>query len=196
MPTQNKRALKALSNLGESITQATQATDPESALTIINTALAASLGNPEAHKAMGALKDGERQQFACGSFFLSSDGKENVLIAPVNYPPEQRHMRIDSTLGHPGWMVKNKRCLLLTNTDQNSNFVRILQTFRAGSVVYAPIMLGDKYFGQIICAAQARNTMEEIDLRLAETAANACAVIWESLGGEQYLASLPLSSTN
>ena len=59
---------------------------------------------------------------------------------------------------------KNKKRLILPNTDTHKSFVKILKTFRAGSAIYAPIITSDKFIGQIICASQARNVMEEIDL--------------------------------
>lgn len=179
--------LEAVRVLGEVARQAAGAADAEEALQHVTHALSNLLGDREAHLRPGNLKPGESQQFACGAFFLTPDGKHNLLIAPVNYHPEQKHQKVDSTLGHPGWMVKNQKPLLLANTDLDSGFVKILRTFRAGSVCYAPIKLGDTYHGQIICAAQGRNTMREDDLAVHALFCHFAAVLWVAKGGPAYL---------
>lgn len=184
------RVIRTLQALAGRLPQAADAADAESGLAVLTTLLSEQLGDRQAHTRPGALKEGETQQFACGAFFLNEGGDQNVLIAPVNYHPEQRHMRIDSTLGHPGWVVANKKPLLLVNTDEEPSFVKILRTFRAGSVVYAPITWGDRYLGQIICAAQARNTMSQVDLDILTAACNLAAMTWMALGGDAYLRQL------
>lgn len=176
--------------LGEVAQQAAAAANAEEALQHVTLALANLLGDREAHLRPGNLRPGEFQQFACGAFFLTPDGKQNLLIAPINYHPEQKHQKVDATLGHPGWMVKNQKPLLLANTDLDSGFVKILRTFRAGSVCYAPIKLGDTYFGQIICAAQGRNTMSEDDLAVHVTFCHLAAALWVAKGGPEYLKNL------
>ena len=173
--------------LGEAARRGGAAPDAEAAIHEITMALVNLLGDREAHMRPGNLKAGEFQQFACGAFFLSADGKKNVLIAPINYHPDQKHMQVDATLGHPGWMVKNQAPLLLANTDLDSGFVKILQTFRAGSVCYAPIKWGDTYHGQIICAAQGRNTMTEDDLEMHVAFCNVAAALWVAKAGPEYL---------
>jgi hypothetical protein len=180
----------AMRMLGEATQQGAAAANAEEAIFGITLALANLLGDRDAHRLPGNLKAGEFQQFACGAFFLTPDGKSNLLIAPVNYHPEQKHMKVDATLGHPGWMVKNKKPLLLANTDLDSGFVKILRTFRAGSVCYAPIKLGDAYYGQIICAAQGRYTMNQDDLAVHTTFCHLAAALWVAKGGPEYLQKL------
>ena len=177
----------AIRTLGEVAQQGAAATNAEEAVQAVTLALANLLGDREAHLRPGNLKAGEFQQFACGAFFLTPDGKSNLLIAPINYHPEQKHMKVDATLGHPGWMVKNQKPLLLANTDLDSGFVKILRTFRAGSVCYAPIKLGNTYYGQIICAAQGRNTMTQDDLVVHTTFCQLAAALWVAKAGPEYL---------
>lgn len=176
--------------LAEAAQAGAAAPDAEAAIQAVTLALVNLLGDREAHLRPGNLKPGEFQQFACGAFFLSPDGARNVLIGPVNYHPDQKHMQVDATLGHPGWVVKNQKPLLLANTDLDSGFVKILRTFRAGSVVYAPIKWGATYFGQIICAAQGRNTMTEEDLEMHVAFCNVAAALWAAKGGPQFLREL------
>ncbi len=184
------RDTRILAQLAQALERAAHAENAEQSLLQINQMLAENLGSPDAHKAPNALKEGEIQQFACGAFFLTPDASENVLIAPFNYHPDQAHMRIDATLGHPGWVVANDKSLLLPNTDLEPSFVKILQTFRAGSAIYAPIRWNGKFLGQIICAAQARNTMSETDLAILEVCAHVAGLIWTSRDGDAYLKAL------
>lgn len=177
----------AIRALGEAAEQGAVATNAEEAVQAVTLALANLLGDREAHLCPGNLKAGEFQQFACGAFFLTPDGKSNILIAPINYHPEQKHQKVDATLGHPGWMVKNQKPLLLANTDLDSGFVKILRTFRAGSVCYAPIKLGNIYYGQIICAAQGRNTMTPDDLVVQTAFCQLAAALWVAKAGQEYL---------
>lgn len=182
--------LDSLTLFGNCLRDAAKASDAEAAIYILNKALSESLGDRQAHLEQGNLKEGETQQFACGAFFLSEDGKENVLIGPVNYHPDQKNMRIDATLGHPGWIVANKKPLILTNTDHEPSFVKILRTFRAGSVVYAPIFWGGQFLGQIICACQARNVMRQVDLDKLEVVCRMAGMVWAAHKGPEYLREL------
>lgn len=177
----------AMRLLGEAAEQGAAAANAEEAIRAITLTLTNLLGDRESHLRPGALRTGEFQQFACGAFFLTADGKSNLLIAPVNYHSDQAHMRVDATLGHPGWMVKNQKPLLLANTDLDSGFVKILRTFRAGSVCYAPIKWGETYHGQIICAAQGRYTMTEDDLAVHVAFCNLAAALWVAKAGPEYL---------
>ncbi len=180
----------AIRMLGEVTQQGAAAANAEEAVLGVTGALVNLLGDRNAHLVPGNLKAGEFQQFACGAFFLTPDGKSNLLIAPVNYAPEQVHMKVDATLGHPGWMVTNQKPLLLVNTDLDRSFVKILKTFRAGSVCYAPIKWGATYHGQIICAAQARYTMTEADLAVHTAFCHLAGALWVARGGPEYLQKL------
>lgn len=113
-----------------------------------------------------------------------------MVFAPVNYGPTQRHQKIDVTLGHPGRVVATGKPMMLANTDEHQSFVKILQTFRAGSVVFAPMIWGAKTLGLIVCAAQARNTMSADDLEVHTAYANLAAALWIAHAGPALLARL------
>jgi hypothetical protein len=163
------------------------AAGPEEALAVITDLLPRLLGDKESHLQPGNLKEGEKQQFACGCFVVTPDGKSNLLLAPINFGPTQRHMKIDVNLGHPGWVVQNKKPMLLANTDTHQTFVKILETFRAGSAVFAPVMWGPQLLGQIICASQARNTFCEEDLEVHVAFGHLAAALWMAHCGPEYL---------
>jgi len=145
-----------------------------------------NLGNRENAKITENLKEDEKDQYACGSFILVNKDKQ-ILIAPQNYAKEQEYMILDTNIGHPGWVIENKQRLILTNTDEHKSFVKILKTFRAGSAIYAPILTSDKFIGQIICASQARNVMEEIDLSCLNILANLASVYWIKKDGQSEI---------
>ena len=141
-----------------------------------------NLGNRIKALESGNLKSDEKNQYACGSFILLDENKQ-ILIGPQNYAPEQHYMILDTITGHPAWVIKNKKRLILPNTDTHKSFVKILKTFRAGSAIYAPIIVSDKFIGQIICASQARNVMEEIDLSTLCVLSNLASMYWIKLDG-------------
>jgi hypothetical protein len=176
--------------LAYAASEGSKAGDAEAAIHCVTRTLTQVLGDRTSHLKAANLKEGEVQQFACGTFFVTPDGRENLLIGPVNYHAEQAHMRIDASLGHPGWVVEHKKPLLLKNTDHEPSFVKILRTFKAGSVVYGPIMWNGVLLGQIICAAQARNTMSEADLATHVAFCNLAAALWMAHDGPAYLRGL------
>ncbi len=183
----NKNAARILEEVA---LEADAAENAEDAIQVVTLALVNLLGDRNVHLQPGNLKKGEFQQFACGALFLTPDRISNQLIAPINYHPDQLHMTLDATIGHPGWMVKNQKPLLLANTDLDKSFVKILRTFRAGSVCYAPIKSGNTYFGQIICAAQGRNTMTEDDLAVHTSFCQLATTLWVAKDGPNFLKSI------
>jgi signal transduction protein with GAF and PtsI domain len=118
---------------------------------------------------------------------VTPDQQDHVLVAPVNFGPTQRHMKIDIALGHPGAVVASKQPLLLANTDMHTSFVKILETFRAGSAVFAPLMWGSDALGVIICASQARHTFNEADLAVHVAFSHLAAAQWMAHTGPAYL---------
>jgi signal transduction protein with GAF and PtsI domain len=110
-----------------------------------------------------------------------------LLVAPVNFGPRQRHTKIDIGLGHPGQVLATKQPMLLTNTDEHRSFVKILETFRAGSAVFAPLLWKSEALGVIVCAAQARHTMGEPDLEAHVAFSHLAAAQWVAHGGADYL---------
>jgi putative methionine-R-sulfoxide reductase with GAF domain len=145
---------------------AIDAPDAESALRKITEASKLLLGDKEAHLRPGALKEGERHYSISGIFMVSPSGQENVLVAEDGFPAEQHRLRIPVEHGHPGWVVKHQKPLLLANTDEHNDFKQILKTSRMGSAVFAPIFWGGRLLGQLVTASQARNTYEEADLKI------------------------------
>jgi len=71
-----------------------------------------NLGNRENAKKGENLKEGELDQYACGSFILINKDKQ-ILIGPQNYAKEQEYMILDTNIGHPGWVIENKKRLIL-----------------------------------------------------------------------------------
>ena len=180
----HQEAIRALSDAGAA---AGAAAGPEEALWAITNTLPGLLGDRESHLQPGNLKDGEKQQFACCCFVVTPDRKSNLLVAPVNFGPGQRHMKIDIELGHPGHVVRTKQPVLLANTDAHKSFVKILETFRAGSAVFAPLMWGADALGVIVCASQARNTFNETDLAVHVAFSHLAAAQWMAHAGPACL---------
>jgi len=166
------------------------AAGPEEALQAITEALPRLLGDRQSHLQPGNLKEGEKQQFACCCFVVTPDARFNLLVAPVNFGPDQRHMKIDIALGHPGTVVRDRQPMLLANTDTHKSFVKILETFRAGSALFAPLMWRGDALGVIICASQARNTFSEADLEVHVAFSHLAATLWMAHGGRAYLTEL------
>jgi len=180
----HQEAIRAMARAGA---EASAATGPEEALWAITRALPGLLGDRESHLQLGNLKDGEKQQFACCCFVVTPDRRSNFLVAPVNFGPTQRHMKIDIGLGHPGHVVTTMRPMLLANTDTHKSFVKILETFRAGSAVFAPLMWRGDALGVIACASQARNTFSEPDLEVHVAFSHLAAAQWTAHQGPEYL---------
>ena len=180
-------ALRVLSAVGG---EASKAAGPEEALWTITRALPQLLGDRESHLQPGNLKDGEKQQFACCCFVVTPDRLHNLLVAPVNFGPQQRHMKIGIDLGHPGHIVKTRQPMLLANTDTHKSFVKILETFRAGSAVFAPLLWGEDALGVVICASQARYTFDETDLEAHVAFSHLAAAQWIAHAGPAYLKQL------
>lgn len=177
----------AIDAFSRAAAEASAAAGPEEALWVITKTLPQLLGDREAHLQPGKLSQGETQQFACCCFVATPDGKSNLLIAPVNFAPGQQHQKIDIDLGHPGHVMKTKQPMLLANTDEHKSFVKILQTFRAGSAVFAPLLWQGDAIGVIVCAGQARHTMSAVDLELHVAFSHLAAAQWVAHGGAEYL---------
>lgn len=180
-------ALAHLRTLGEA---GCAAAGPEEALRPITAFLPTFLGDHEAANRSGALRPGERQFFVCGCFMVSPDGTENWLIAETGFPPEQHRLRVPMGHGHPGWVVAHRQRLIIPNTDLNTEFKQILKTARMGSALYAPLYRGGRLFGQLVVAAQARDTYQEGDLDILSAFAPLVSALFISHGGEAWLKAL------
>lgn len=183
-------AAAAFLALGGATRAACHAAGPEEALREITNRCPGLLGDRDAHLRPGALKAGERQFSVCGVFLLTPDGRQNLLVADVGFPPEQHRLRIDVDLGHPGWVVRHRRPLLLTNTDLDPSFRQILKTSRMGSALYAPMIWKDEFFGQLVLASQARNTYAQTDLDILVTFAGVATALWRAHDGPAWLSTL------
>ncbi len=179
--------------LPEIIGQLEQQNSFEKVMNIITKFSYKNLGDRSKARIKGNIKKGEKNQYACGSFILLNS-KKQILVAPQNYARDQKYMLLDTNIGHPGWVIKNKKKLILTNTDKHKSFVRILKTFRAGSAIYAPIIYKNIFIGQIICASQARNVMKEIDLSILCILSKLASNYWIKLKGKTEIRNLYLKN--
>lgn len=169
---------------------------PEDALWCINRTVPALLGDrtafldPNAFREPGPLA----AWTAAAAFMRVPDGRHHIIVAPVNFPPEQRHELVDIGLGHPGEVARTLHPLLLRDTALHAGFVKILQTFRAGSTMFAPMTWRGAYLGVLICASAARNTFGEQDLIAHQAFAGLAAACWMAQDGPAWLASLDLAA--
>jgi hypothetical protein len=178
---------KATETLAAVAAEGSKVTGPEEALALVTAAARNILGDRDRAAETGNLKNKEKDLYACGMFFLLPGGERQMLLAPENYGPEQGYMVIGTDIGHPGWVITNRKPLILKNTDDHNSFVKIIQTFKAGSVVYAPIEWNGVFLGQIICASQGRNVMDDPDLAVLIALANLAASLWVAHKGPQML---------
>ena len=164
-------------------TELLHAAGPEAALRAVTSRVVELNGDREAHLVEGALKGDERQFFIAGCFLLTPDKTEHLLVADNGFPAEQYRLRIPVELGHPGHVYRTAKPLMLANTDEHGDFKQILKTSRMGSALYAPMVWQGRFLGQIINAAQARNTMAAPDLETLVTLTNMATAAFVALGG-------------
>lgn len=178
----------ALETLGRASRAAGAASGPEDALRELTAVCPVLLGDKHAHRRPGALKPGERQFSVCGAFMLTPDRRHSLLVAEVGFPAEQHRLRIDVELGHPGWVVRRRKPLILANTDLDPEFKQILKTSRMGSALYAPMTWQGEFLGQLVCASQARDTYQAADLEVLMAFAAVGASLWVAHEGPAFLA--------
>lgn len=166
--------------------------DPEEALWCITRTIPALLGNPAAAEVRrDAFREDPPFVRAAATVFLKTpDGRHHLISAPVNFKPEQYHERVAITLGHPAEVARTKRPMLLHDTALHVSFVKILQSFRAGSSMFAPLLWRDEYLGVLICANAARGTYGERDLLALQAFATLGAALFMAQGGPAWLAGL------
>ena len=176
--------------------EANAAHDPEEALWSITRALPAMLGDPDAANRPNAFRETPPPYVgsACTFFMRMPNGAHHLITAPVNFPAKQHHELVNIALGHPGEVARTRRPMLLRDTALHPTFVKILQSFRAGSSMFAPLLWRDEYLGVLICANAARGTFAERDLAALEAFANLAAAVWIAQGGPAWLASLDTSA--
>jgi len=167
---------------------AANAADAEAALREIVHAALRITGDGAAHLRPGALQPGERHFHVSGVFMVSPDATSHLLIAEWGFPVEQHRLHYPLDTGHPGWVWKNRQALILENTDQHADFVQILKTARMGSALYAPMLWQGKFIGQLLTAAQARNTYAPPDLVRQQALAGMAAAAFMAKDGPGQLA--------
>lgn len=182
----------ALGRLGA---EANGAAGPEAALWCLTRAAPALLGDPGAALRPNAFREEPPPAVrgACAVFLRMPDGRHHLVAAPVNFPPEQYHERVAIGLGHPGEVAHTKRPLLLHDTALHQGFVKILQSFRAGSSMFAPLLWRGDYLGVMICANAARGTFGERDLAGLQAMAALGSACFVAQGGSAWLAGLDLT---
>jgi len=169
------------------------ASDAEAAMWCVTRTLPSLLGDPAASARPGALADGAVPMSAATAFMVTPDRKHHLITASVNFRPEQHHELVAITLGHPGVVAATRRGIILADTSHHESFVKILQTFRAGSAMQVPMLWQGEYLGVLICANAARGTFAEIDFRALHAFANLAAALWMAHDGPDWLRSLDYS---
>ena len=162
----------------------------ETKLTKFSMLAASQLGDMRASEKLGNLKNGEQQFTVAGFFMHLKDNQKSILLAETGFPVEQHRLIIPDNLGHPGWVVKNEKPLLLTNTDEHSNFKQILKTARMGSAMYSPLKLDGKFVGQFITASQARNTYDCEDFIIHQTIAKCASLVVNEFGWQAVITTI------
>lgn len=173
---------------------ASAAEGPEAALWCVTHTLPALLGDPTAAMRPNAFRDAPPPVVgtAAAAFLRTPDGLHHLVAAPVNFAPEQHHELVDITLGHPAEVARTRRPLLLRDTALHGGFVKILQSFRAGSSMFAPLLWRGEYLGVLICANAARCTYGEHDLLAHQAFAGLAAACFVAQGGPEWLVELDL----
>jgi len=178
-----------LGHAGSAIAAALRANDLESALSALTRLAYDGVGDHDAGTIPGRLKPGERDYRVSGVFLITPDRKYNMLVANQGFPPEQRRLCIPVEWNHPGEVVRTEAPILLENTDDHAQFRQFLKTSRMGSSLYHPIVGPYGMVGQIVVAAQARQTYNADDVSRMRLIAEAAALVWENCGGTEWLAS-------
>lgn len=176
--------------------EAGAAEGPEAALWCVTRTVPALLGDPAAALRPNAFRDAPPPAVgaAAAAFLRTPDGLHHLVAAPVNFAPEQHHELVDIALGHPAEVARSRRPLLLRDTALHSGFVKILQSFRAGSSMFAPLLWKGDYLGVLICANAARCTYGEHDLIAHQAFAGLAAACFVAQGGPAWLAALDLGA--
>jgi len=168
---------------------------PEEALWAITRAVPALLGDPTAALRPNAFREEPAPRIGAAAtvFLRMPDGRHHLISAPVNFAPSQHHELVAIELGHPGHVAKTRQPMLLHDTALHASFVKILQSFRAGSSMFAPLLWQGEYLGVLICANAARGTYAEADLAALQGFAGLGAALFMAHGGPAWLAGMDVS---
>ena len=168
------------------------ATDFEAALRLLNALSVQMLGDASVAARPNMLKAGERDYRVAGTFLVTPDRRYNMLTGNVGFPPEQRRLMIPIEWNDPGWVVANEKPLLIPNTDKHVQFRQFLKSSRMGSSLYAPMFArvdgAIRLVGQMVAAAQARETYDAGDLARLQLVAAVAALAHALHDGGAWLA--------
>ena len=164
--------------------EAAGAENAEQALWIVTRTLPALFGNRSGDHRMGEPTS------AAAAFMATPDRRHHLITAPVNFRPEQYHELVAITLGHPGVVARTRRGIFLADTSHHESFVKILQTFRAGSAMQLPMLWRGGYLGVLICANAARGAFEEPDFEAMEAFTSLAAALWMAHDGPAWLCAI------
>jgi signal transduction protein with GAF and PtsI domain len=164
--------------------EAAGAENAEQALWIVTRTLPALFGNRSGDQRMGEPTS------AAAAFMATPDRRHHLITAPVNFRPEQYHELVAIDLGHPGIVARTRRGVFLADTSHHESFVKILQTFRAGSAMQLPLLWKGDYLGVLICANAARGAFEELDFEVMEAFAALAAALWVAHEGPAWLSTI------
>ena len=176
-----------LEQLGQLMKYAQTENAVETILKAFSTAAMKTLGDPSAAKIPGNLKANEYQFSVAGFFLHIPERKESCLVAEQGFPVEQHRLCIPDDVGHPGWVVKHKKPLLLSNTDEHSDFKQILKSARMGSAMYSPMFSSGNFIGQFITASQARQTYRIQDHEIHQVYTSCANLVFNALNGSSIL---------
>ena len=165
------------------------------AIRVFTSALPALLGDRTAALRPHAFREDPPPVpgLACTAFMRTACGRYHLITGSTGFPASQHHELVAIELGHPGEVARTRRPMLLHDTALHHSFVKILQAFRAGSSMFAPILWQGEYLGVLICANAARGTFGESDLQALIGAANILAPLWVAHGGPGWIAGLDLT---
>jgi len=178
---QRENVLLALKRV---LQEAAGAGDAEEALWTVTRTLPSLFGNRS-----GDHRSGQPTS-AAAAFMATPDRLHHLITAPVNFRPEQYHELVAIDLGHPGIVARTRRPIFLADTGHHESFVKILQTFRAGSAMQLPMLWKGEYLGVLVCANAARGAFEELDFEAMEAFAALAAAVWLAHDGPAWLCSI------
>jgi hypothetical protein len=170
---------------------ALNAQGPEEAIRILARACFETLGDRKtAHRVPGALLPGEHQYFIAGAFLVTPDRMHHMLVGNIGFPAEQERLLVPIDGGHPGYVYSTQAKLILKNTDEHGAFRQYLKSSRMGSTIFAPMIWKGEFLGQLIMAAQARNTLRDEDLEILVAMSRIATGAWVGHGGPAWLRSI------
>ena len=170
--------------------EAAGAENAEEALWAVTRTLPSLLGNRSVDARLGAQQTATEPASAAAAFMATPDGQHHLITAPVNFRPEQYHELVAITQGHPGVVARTRRGIFLADTSHHESFVKILQTFRAGSAIQLPMLWKGGYLGVLICANAARGAFEELDFEAMQAFTSLAAALWMAHDGPAWLCAI------